>query len=323
MAATATHTYFARDVFDVLPEDICNRLDINKLEAFSQGTDPLMFFNVMNLRKGKNIRVLQKISHQEKTKDFFINLVKNIKDSSLYYDYDVCSFLSGMICHYSLDSILHPFVIYKCGQFKKFDTSTYKYNGIHSFMESYIDIDMIKKREKVDPYKFDVSNMCFNNIKYSKDLSSIIDKVFFDTYSVSNVGEAYYKSLNDMKKFLHLFRYDKYGLKKNIYKIIDTFTTKKSFRFESLSYHFPLNKGYDFLNNNHKKWYNPMDNNISSNSSFIELYLRAIKLAKIIIEGVFLYLDGEDIELDALFLNKSLITGLDCDDGVDFKYFEF
>ena len=323
MPATATHTYFARDVFDILDKDITAKINIKSFEMFSQGTDPLMFYNIMSLKPGKKIRNLQRINHREKSRDFFINLVNDIKDRKLYNNENVCSYLAGMISHYALDSTVHPFVIYKTGYFNKKDKSSFKYNGIHSLMESFIDMDMISKREKVKPYKFDVSKMCFNNIILSNDLINVINNVFFNTYGIKDVGNAYKKSLFDMKKFIHLFRYDKYGIKKCFYKCIDTFTLKKSFRFESLSYNVNIDNDYGFLNNNHKEWFNPMDNNISSNSSFIDLYLRAMKLARILIESVFLYFDGNDIDLDSLFLNKSYLTGLDCDLGFECKYFEF
>ena len=66
------------------------------------------------------------------------------------------SYLVGLICHYVLDSNVHPYVFYKTGKFDKKMKSTYKYNTIHLFMETFIDNDMIKRREKVNPYKFDI-----------------------------------------------------------------------------------------------------------------------------------------------------------------------
>ena len=40
-------------------------------------------------------------------------------------------------------------------------------------------------------------------------------------------------------------------IKKNFYKLIDTFTTAGTFRFEAVSYHYTLKDRHNFLNNNH------------------------------------------------------------------------
>ena len=62
---------------------------------------------------------------------------------------------------------------------------------------------------------------------------------------------------------------------------------------------------------------------MTSNESFVESYLKAIKLAKVIICACFDYLNGKDIELEKIFDNTSYITGLNCDENKELKYFEF
>ena len=126
MPATITHTYFTKDVFDVLPEEIQNKLDIDRFKMFGQSTDSLMFYNLFSIFPGKKIRMLHHYFHDNNTRDFFVNLIRYIKVNNLDDDKDVCSFLSGFICHYVLDSTVHPYVIYKTGKFDKHDKNTYK-----------------------------------------------------------------------------------------------------------------------------------------------------------------------------------------------------
>ena len=64
-------------------------------------------------------------------------------------------------------------------------------------------------------------------------------------------------------------------------------------------------------------------NNLTSEESFLDLYLRALKLAKVMICASFDYINGKDIELEKVFINKSYITGLDCELDKELKYFEF
>ena len=51
--------------------------------------------------------------------------------------------------------------------------------------------------------------------------------------------------------------------------------------------------------------------------------LKAIKQAKTIICASFDYIDGKDIDLEKIFTNLSYITGLNCDEKKELKYFEF
>ena len=323
MPATITHAYFAQDVYDILPLDIKNKINLNRFRMFGQSTDPLMFYNIMNLKRGKKIRKLQYTFHTVKPNEYFINLINYIKNNELYNDIDTCSFLYGFICHYILDSTVHPFIIYKTGRFNKRKKETYKYNNIHSFMETFIDNDMVKRREKVNPYRFHFSKFCFDLRKFSNELNSAINYSFSVTYDVDNISNIYYTSLKQMKTFLNLFRRDPYGFKKNLYKLIDTFTTNKVFRFEALSYHYPLNDKHNFLNSNKSIWRNPIYYNLVSHESFIELYLKSIKIAKDLIIMIDKYIYGDDLDLNKIIPDVSYLSGVKWNIDKEMKYFEF
>ena len=72
---------------------------------------------------------------------------------------------------------------------------TYKYNNVHAFMEAFLDNDMVRRRENINPYKYNVSKVAFNTKKFSKDLNSTIYYVFDKTYDYKNMDKIYYKSL--------------------------------------------------------------------------------------------------------------------------------
>ena len=323
MPATVVHAYFAQDLNDILPKEIKNKLDVDRLKTFGQSTDSLMFYNLFSILPGKKIRDFQKYFHTNKTQEFFINLINYIKENDYTEDIDVNSFLVGAICHYVLDSTVHPYIYYKTGYFNKNDKSTYKYNNVHTFMETFLDNDMIKRRESINPYKFNISKFSFDTSKFSNELNDTIKYTFKETFDVDNMDKIYYKSLKQMRNSIFIFRQDRYGIKKFFYKLADTFTSKRVFRFEAISYHYPLNDRHNFLNENHKLWRNPCDYSLTSEESFLDLYLKALKLAKVMICASFDYINGKDIELEKIFINKSYITGLDCELDKELKYFEF
>lgn len=323
MPATITHAYFAKDVFDILPGDIKSKIDCNRLKMFSQSTDALMFYNLFSPLPGKRIREFQKYFHRNKSQEYFINLIQFIKKNKLADDKDVASFLAGMICHYVLDSTIHPYIFYKTGYFDKKEANTYKYNNIHLFMETFIDNDMVKRREKINPYKFRLDKFCFDTRKFSRRLDAAIDYSFKKTFHIDGMSKIYYKALKQMKMALLVFRRDPSGIKKNCYKLVDTFTSKKVFRFEAISYHYPLQDRHNFLNSEHKLWRNPTTYSMTSTESFVDLYLKAIKVAKVLVCASFDYINDKDIELEKIFINSSYVTGRDCNLEKELKYFEF
>lgn len=322
MPATIAHSFFAKDVYDILPEEISKRLNVSKCKMYGQSVDALLFYNLFSIFPGKKIRDFQAYFHRNQSQEFFINLLRFMRDDQID-DVDTYSFLVGMICHYALDSTLHPYIIYKSGIFDKNDPYTYKYNNVHAFMETFIDNDMVRRRFKINPYKFNIANYCFDIDPFSKNLERAIDYSFYNTFKLKNMSAIFYKSFKQMKRDLVLFRKDAYGIKKFFYKLLDTVTSKRVFRFEAVSYHYDLVDKHNYLNSDHTLWRNPTTYDMTSNESFVDLYLKSIKFAKVLICASFDYLNGKDIDLEKIFTNKSYVTGIDCDSSKELKYFEF
>jgi len=322
MPATATHAFFAKDVYDILPGEIRRNLNVKRCKMFAQSTDSLMFYNLFSFFPGKTIRNFQRFFHRNQSQEFFLNLLRYIKDNNIK-DCDVYSFLVGFICHYALDSTLHPYIIYKTGEFKKGVAATYKYNNIHTFMENFIDNDMIKRRKKMNPYYFDFQEFYYDRGLFSEDLKKTINYAFYNTFQIKDMDKIYFKSLRQMNFAINVFRRDPKGIKRNIYKLIDTFTSRGTFRLEAVSYHYPLKDNHNFLNSNHNLWRNPTTYNMTSTESFVDLYIKAIKFAKVLICASFDYLNDKYIDLEKIFTNLSYVTGLVCDLNKELKYFEF
>lgn len=322
MPATVTHAYFVRDVYDILPEKITSQLNLSKSCMYGQSIDSLKFYNLFSILPGKMIRHFQGYFHEHQSQEFFLNLLKYIRDNNIK-DMDTISYLFGVICHYALDSTLHPYIVYRTGRFDKKKPNTYKYNNVHAFMETFIDNDMIHRRWEGDPYKFDYSKFCFDISPLSNDLEKTIDYAFYNTFHIANMSKIYYKSLKQMKTAINVFRRDPYGVKKFFYQLADSVTSRKCFRFEAISYHYPLEDRHDYLNSSHKMWRNPCVYDMTSTESFVDLYLKAIKFAKVLMCASMDYIDGKNIILEEVFDNTSYVTGLDCEDKREIKYFDF
>lgn len=326
MAGTITHAYFALDLYDKLSIRSKELLVDKKeyLKLFAQNTDILFFYNITNFKKGKSVREFGYKSQKIKTYEFFSTLINYIKYNNHQYNPQVISYLYGMLSHYVLDSTMHPFIIYKTGNFNKNDKETYKYNHLHNEMESYFDNYLLTIREGINPHKFKCYDFCFNVDEFDSDLIEVMDFTYREVFGINDFHKYYLKASKQMKFFYRVFRYDPMGIKKLFYKEIDFISPKSLLRKVPLSYHISYKDKKWFLNLEHKRWYNPTDKRSKSNESILELYTKALaKITDMIHEiNQFLYYDKK-VNLKKVVGNLSYETGKDCDKESKLKYFEF
>ena len=324
MPATVTHAFFAEDIYDKLDYKYKEIIKNDKMSflMFSQSMDSMMFYNLLNLKTEKTLKNFSHTFHTKNVNKYFYNLIHYIKSKHYYNDSQTLAYLYGHICHYCLDTTIHPFIFYKTGLFNKKDKSTFKYNALHNYIETFIDNTMLTKRG-YSLKKFNFKNFCFDHKPFSNELKDTINYSFYKTYHISNMGNIYYKSLKQMDYCLQLFRIDHYGIKKAIYKFCEIFTPKKFMKFSCISYYNVLDHN-DYLNNKKKNWCYPVNTSIKSNKSFFELYDSALDNALEIIKQVNMYFfNNKAIDTDSLFLNKNYLTGIDCNSKLKQKYFEF
>ena len=326
MAGTITHAFFALDLYDRLSIRSKELLVDYKedLKFFAQNTDILFFYNITNFKRGKTVRNFGYYSQKVNTYEFFSTLINYIKYNGHQYHPQVMAYLYGMLSHYILDSTMHPYIIYKTGNFDKKDKTTYKYNHLHNEMESYFDNYLLTIRKGSNPYKFKCHRFCFNVDSFDPALIEVMNFTYKEVFGISNFDQYYLVAGKQMKFFYRVFRYDPTGLKKAFYQIIDWTFPKSFLRKVPLSYHINKKEKKEFLNLEHKRWYNPTDKRTKSNESILDLYIKALgKTTKMIHEiNQYLYYDKK-INLKKVVGNLSYETGKDCDKKRELKYFEF
>lgn len=278
MAGIMTHLHFNKN--------IAKKIDnIDKGIFIISGYGPDVFYFSFN----KKVRKLGHILHNENSRFFFEKLmfeIENLNDDDVVY----YSFLKGMISHFALDSVVHPFVFYKTGVYKKKDNSTYKYKSQHRKMESSIDKLFLKKILK-DEFIF-----------YDTKLRNFLNMFFEKYYNLKNVGDEYFRALKIMYLNYKFLRFDKYGVKYKFYSLF-TFLDKN---LKNLSY-YNLDC-YPYLNIEKSVWYNPCDISIKEEKSFFDLYFVAFHKAI-------------DLINEKNFLDESYTKGINYRKKM--KYFEF
>lgn len=328
MPSSMTHGYFCYDVLNKVNNTVKNKIknNINYLKVFGQGPDPYFFYDFHLTKRSKDVHKINRAMQHSKVNIHFVRLINYINENSYYSNSEIMSYLYGQICHFVLDSTIHPYIIYNTGMYDKKIANTYKYNGLHEEMEYYIDCYLIWKREKISPKKYKVYKYLFDINGFSNELITTINDVIYEVYGFKNAGNIYYKSIIDMKKFYYVFNYDKLGIKKKIYSVMDFICKDKSVKKKELSFNINPNSKLHYLNIKKEIWNHPCDINEKYNLSFFELYDRALEKATMIINSVDDMIKNSKIDnkkLEDLFKNLHYGTGKDCNLNLKYEYFKF
>ena len=272
MPSIVTHHLFAKDVLESLPHSIKETItqNIETYLIFAQSFDNLFYYHFLFPITGQKIRQLGIDAQKIKTDIYFKKIIENIKKKHLENNDELLAFLYGSVTHYILDYHCHPFVFYYTNDVNL----NLKYRGLHAKMEVNLDAYMLKKRENKALKDEQLANILLPKIKFSKELKSIMDNVYLQTFNVKNMGTIYEKSVQNGNFILKNFVTDKMGIKKKLYRLKDNITFLSKRRYEYLSFHVTeINRNY--LNEKHDLWLNPWSGK-ESNQSFNDLYEEAL-----------------------------------------------
>ncbi len=325
MPSIITHHVFSKDVLKQLTKEERSKFDKELIlyHTFAQSHDYL-FYYTFNPFYAKKIKKLGHIAHHNKTQEYLINIIKNIKENNLENNHQAISYLYGSITHYCLDTTCHPYIFYKTGVYRKKEKDTKKYHGEHNRIEKDIDAIYYKKDTNKPYNKCNVSKEIIQKPKFSLELLNLINKVYEETYDKENIGYFYYKGIKHAKFSYTLLINDYLGIKKAIYKFLD-FITCKSFGYIAAYSTNIKNPNINYLNLDKKEWHNPSNPKLKYNYSFEELYNQSIEKSLIIIREVnkILYEDKPIKDLLKYIPDIDYSNGLPIKDKKELRYFEY
>ena len=313
MPATYTHHIFTKDVYKSLDTNIKQKLDSDVFDLFGKSFDALFFY------KPK----LGSYMHKNHANLYFANIIRYLRENHETHNRELLSYLYGSICHYVLDSTVHPFIYYYGGKYDKNDKKTYKYRGHHDYLESMIDAIIYQERYHKPIYKGHIGSEVFPKIKFTSNLSRTIDQVYFDTFEIEHGSKIYFKGY---KRFRFVYKHlmsSRFGIKKKCYSLFDLTYVVSSLKLQNFCY-YVKKLDYSVLNLEHKKWYYPVDKKISFHYSFYDLYdvavVKAVKLITLIDES----LDKDEKAIKKVLKeigNLGYGTGVNENRKVTMKYF--
>lgn len=302
-----------------LSEEVLKELDFNVEKNMvlmgAQGPDPLYYKVGKN---GTEYRNLANAMHDKNTQMLFKNMVTFIKHNKSDIAF---SHLVGFICHYALDVKIHPYVYNQAGIYKKDDPKTHLYKGQHLKFERSIDAVKIIEEQNKKPNKLKLHKMYFPIKMVPVEVVNVMNHTLKQTYGKDHGGVMYLMGVNKMHWNIKHMVYDRFGLKKLLFRFLDLFRDEDLFLTDiSFANHI---ENYDYLNNKKNNWHHPVSNDVF-NHTVDELFEQARVFALDIVKKCREYIyDDKDIDLNNLFTNLSFNTGLNCDLHAKMQHFNF
>ncbi len=295
MPAIITHDFFGRDVYDSLFQTIGGSRD--EADAFllgNQGPDPL-FYAAVNPAIA-SYRKLGSAMHAKKTPELLVALKESF--GVLTEDEKAIgrAYALGFLCHYALDSTMHPFVY--CQQYELCDAGEPGLtrddgNEVHGVIESEFDelVLFTKRGETIATF-----NPAREILHASNTVLDIISKMY--VYMALNVfgeivPEGLFAQATGSFRFTQRVFYSPSGSKREAIGNIERLVRSHSF-YQSMSHRNVEITTSVFDNADHKSWTNPFTGDVRT-TDFWDLFNQAQEKASKAIAAF----DAEDFNLAA------------------------
>jgi hypothetical protein len=190
------------------------------------------------------------------------------------------AYLLGFICHFTLDSTMHPFVYAQ--QYALCDAGVKgldRRDGsvVHGQIEADLDAMMLYQRNGAGIRKNDFTR---DVLKAQESTLRLLDKAYralgHEVYGIDIPADAFSRGVKDMRTTIRVL-YSPRGIKRSALGIVERVFRRHSL-VQALSLRMGVGETCDFDNNEHSEWTNPFTNVISS-ASFADLYTVALKAA--------------------------------------------
>ena len=295
MPDVAVHASFGRDVFSSLSPEIQSVIHSDSWTIGLFGPDLWFLYKPWRRREGRGRQM-----HTTRPGAFLTALLERAKVSPRREE--LFSWLAGLFCHYALDSITHPYIIY-------ITTEEYHYPRCHMNFEHELDMRQIR-RDGVRDTHHPVTDHYFPRVSLPSSVKNDVDAVFEQVYGWKGGWKAFNRSARRYRSCYKLLE-NPSGIVARLARL-----TKRPL-LRSFSYSESHFRDIDVENTEHRPWRHSHDASLTFADSFPDLREKARVQAVNLIESSFRYLwqsQGTAEELSALIGNNSYLSGLPTDD---------
>lgn len=270
-----THTLFCEDVLDSLHNEL---LDSHRMLFITGGEGPdFLFFHhsdpFVDAFVPSKLRKYGGIFHDEHVNAFYLSALSSIeqqKNSEIREDMIAC--LAGHLCHWALDSTMHPLIYARTGNCK--GASSWN----HHRYESLLDAALLMYRKHVTIKDYEPWKECFSSDRRTaRAISQIYGPAIETIYGESIRPADFAQCLKDWERLQRRF-YDPSGLKKTLLRPVENVLHLDNLM---TGFSIPNNAedNVDICNLLHTTWRHPVTG-IESTESVFDLLDKALEKAK-------------------------------------------
>jgi hypothetical protein len=320
-----THYLCGKQVLKNIENKEIRILIVNSRQLFNlgtQGPDILFYYRLWPWTRSHGVEKIGGIMHSEKVNEFFNKAIQYIIKLRGKEKEILTAYLYGYACHYSLDSLVHPYVYYKAGFLRAGEPSSLKYTCYHQRFETAIDVLMLDRMFHQKPSKIKPHSLITLTNDERELIGSLYEYLLREVYNIQISSIQVSQAIKNMVTAQSFFM-DKTELKR---KLITGFENSFSLPpyVSSMIYPENINDNLDYLNLTHSYWCNPWDITIKFTKSFPEMFEYAARVASDIIKTTndSVYGKGDLLGTLKFIGNRSFSTGMDCNNIYKFKYFD-
>lgn len=272
MPALITHDTFGQNVYSQFYSDIGGTRD--EAEAFllgNQGPDPL-FYSVLNPRL-RAFNRLGNVMHNEKPNELLVAFKNSLGILGKGERSIGRAYALGFLCHYLLDSTLHPLVFFH--EYRLCDAgepglSRADGSEVHAVIESEFDEMVLFEKRGETVATFDPSH---DILRSDRNVLDIVSKMYvyaaLTVYGIIIPPEMFTASVKNFRRTQHLF-HSATGRKRDVLGRVEELVRPHSL-YRSMS-HRPIElTESEFDNRDHDRWANPFTGETRTDS-FWDLY---------------------------------------------------
>ncbi|MGF7058045.1 zinc dependent phospholipase C family protein [Brassicibacter mesophilus] len=322
-----THILCGQDTVKCLENSSWKSIIASKPKIFNlgcQGPDMFLYNDFWPCIKDKRGLKYGRMMHTQKTGDFLIESISYLNEEEIDKDNFriIFSYISGFICHFSLDRNAHPYIHYHAGAHDANKTETRRFAGYHKRLELIIDTILLNERENAESFKYPV----YQEIDVGKSLPKSIVRYLAHTigkvYSPKKIINYINDSYKDFTTVLKL-SYDPSGIKKGLLTVADV-VSKDDIAYKTLIYPRKIDSQIDYMNSSRNIWNHPCNKDETYSHSFYDLYDKAVVESTDMINAFIAFLENKIniSQLKEFFPNISYHTGKIIDEKCELKYYE-
>jgi hypothetical protein len=278
MPAVLTHDYFGEDVLcrvgNAAPIAEARRVFL----LGNQGPDP--FFYALRTPHLIQIKEFGSLMHQEKAAESLEAFRRYAFGATEPERSLLTAYLLGFACHFTLDSVMHPFVYAQ--QYALCDAGVEgldRRDGsiVHGQIETDLDMMMLRRRRGMGIREHDYTGEI---LRASSTTLSLLDAVYGElareVYGVKLPPTAFSRGVRDMRLTIAAL-YSRRGIKRGLLGSVERLFRRHSLA-QAMSPRNDVGVTCDFDNRERAVWEHPFADEISC-ADFDELYTRALGMA--------------------------------------------